>query len=140
MKLITKDIQTKIPPLYSTEHIPLDEKLVHVKYFTTWSHWTWLITEASAVVEDESGSELFTALRDFADTIEKMPGYYKLKNGEIAKVVDIYMFGWVYGDFPEWGSVSLKELQGVIGPWGLKIERDMYCDVKQIKEFREWQQ
>lgn len=28
--------------------------------------------------------------------------------------------------FPELGSVTLSELEGVQGPWGLKIERDLY--------------
>ena len=29
-------------------------------------------------------------------------------------------------DCNEWGYVSLKELQSITGPMGLKIERDLY--------------
>ena len=33
MKLLTKDILKKLPPLYGTEEIPLEEKKVIVKFF-----------------------------------------------------------------------------------------------------------
>jgi len=35
-------------------------------------------------------------------------------------------FGYVDGDFPELGYFSLRELEGVTLPFGLKIERDMH--------------
>ncbi|MFA5748122.1 MAG: DUF2958 domain-containing protein [Candidatus Absconditabacterales bacterium] len=34
-------------------------------------------------------------------------------------------FGYVIGDYQEWGCFSLKELESVQGPYGLKIERDL---------------
>ena len=40
---------------------------------------------------------------------------------------DIF-YGYVKGDHPEWGYFSLKEMESVNGPWGLKIERDMHFD------------
>ena len=35
-------------------------------------------------------------------------------------------YGYVVGDYPEWGYFSLSELESVKGPFGLKIERDLY--------------
>jgi Protein of unknown function (DUF2958) len=35
-------------------------------------------------------------------------------------------FGFTKGDYEEWGYFSLPELQSVMGPYGLKIERDLY--------------
>ena len=34
----------------------------------------------------------------------------------------------------EWGYVSLDELQSIKLPFGLRIERDMYCGEKRISE------
>ncbi len=36
------------------------------------------------------------------------------------------LFCWVYGDEPEWGYTSLLELESIQGPYGLRIERDLY--------------
>ena len=47
-------------------------------------------------------------------------------------------FGYVsiFGDInDEWGSFSLEELQSVRGPFGLGIERDLYCGEQRISEF-----
>jgi hypothetical protein len=43
MKLITKAIEKRLPPLYATEK--LDDPIVHAKLFTPDSSWTWYITE-----------------------------------------------------------------------------------------------
>ena len=50
---------------------------------------------------------------------------------------DFILFGYVIGHEREWGYFSLTELQSVTGPFGLKIERDMYFTPKpksQVKE------
>jgi hypothetical protein len=52
---------------------------------------------------------------------------------------DIF-FGLVAEFEVELGYFSLKELQGVVGPMGLPIERDMYFEAKTLKELREWHQ
>ena len=39
MKLMTKAILKKIPPLYGQEDVK--DKIVHVKFFTPWTSWTW---------------------------------------------------------------------------------------------------
>ena len=41
MKLITKDIEKKIPKLYDTENIPMEDKVAYVKYFNPINNWTW---------------------------------------------------------------------------------------------------
>jgi hypothetical protein len=50
---------------------------------------------------------------------------------------DFLMFGYVIGQEREWGYVSLNELSSVIGPWGLKIERDIYFTSKPQSQIRE---
>lgn len=37
-------------------------------------------------------------------------------------------FGFVVGDYNELGYFSLSELQSIEGPYGLKVERDLYFD------------
>ena len=41
--LLTKSIRGKLPPLYSQEEVK--DPIVHVKFFTPWSNWTWYATE-----------------------------------------------------------------------------------------------
>ena len=41
MKLITKEIQNKIPKLYETDRQPEDKKMVYIKLFCPWNKWTW---------------------------------------------------------------------------------------------------
>jgi len=45
MKLLTKDIINKVPKLYETEHLELEDKVIQVKFFTPWSNWTWYVIE-----------------------------------------------------------------------------------------------
>ncbi len=45
-------------------------------------------------------------------------------------------FGWVYGDFPELGYFSLSELQGVIDPLGMGIERDLHFTPMKLSEVK----
>jgi len=48
--------------------------------------------------------------------------------GEELENGDWLFFGFVDGDFPEYGSFLLSELVSVTLPLGLHIERDMYFD------------
>lgn len=43
MKLMTKEIEAKIPTLYSQEKV--EDPVCLVKFFTPWSHWTWYALE-----------------------------------------------------------------------------------------------
>lgn len=45
MQLMTQEIAEQLPPLGSTEHIPLEEKIVVCKFFTPDSSWSWYACE-----------------------------------------------------------------------------------------------
>ena len=45
MKLLTAEIRSKIPSLYTQEHV--EDKIVFCKFFCPWSNWTWFATEGS---------------------------------------------------------------------------------------------
>ena len=52
---------------------------------------------------------------------------------------DFIFFGYVINQEREWGYSSLNELSSVTGPFGLKIERDIYFSPKpksQVSEIR----
>ena len=43
MLLLTKAIRKELPRLYSQENI--EDPVVHCKFFTPWSNWTWYVLE-----------------------------------------------------------------------------------------------
>lgn len=49
---------------------------------------------------------------------------------------DWLFFGYVVGQDKELGYFTLSELQSVTGPFGLKIERDMYFSPKLLSEIK----
>jgi len=49
MKLLTKEILNKLPKLYSTDGIPLNEKLVVCKFFTPDSVYSYFAVEYDGV-------------------------------------------------------------------------------------------
>lgn len=80
------------------------EAVAHVKFFQPWGNWTWYALEGEPVLDDD-GSEL-----------------------------DFEFFGYVVGEFSEYGSFSLNELKSVRGPFGLNIERDMWWEPTPLKD------
>lgn len=66
MKLITEELKTQLPELYSQEEVA-DPKAV-VKFFTPDSNWTWYATEFD-------GKDTFFGL---VDGHEKELGYFSL--------------------------------------------------------------
>src|SRR5258707_13669639 len=50
MQLLTAELRSQLPPLYSQEKIP--DPVVHLKFFCPWSNWTWFATEGSAEDDD----------------------------------------------------------------------------------------
>lgn len=44
MKLLTKELEKKLPPLYSTEK-KTDDPVAVAKFFTPWTNWTWYAIE-----------------------------------------------------------------------------------------------
>lgn len=78
--------------------------IVYLKMFMPSNSWTWYATEGSAV-KDEAGHE-----------------------------IDFTFFGLVDGHEKELGYFCLSELESVIGPMGLPIERDLYFKPKPLAE------
>lgn len=103
MKLLPKEIREKLPALYSQDGKG-GKSVVHVKFFSPSSSWTWYATEGQPVLDD-SGSE-----------------------------IDFQFFGLVDGFEKELGYFNLGELESVKGPMGLPIERDLHWTPKTLQE------
>ena len=103
MKLLTKEIRKKLPPLYSQEDKG-GQAIVYAKFFTPSAQWTWYVLEGESVL-DAAGRE-----------------------------IDYRFFGLVDGHERELGYFMLSELEGVRGPFGLPIERDLYWQPKKLAE------
>jgi len=50
MQLLTAELRSQLPPLYSQEHNK--DPTVHLKFFCPWSNWTWFATEGAAEDDD----------------------------------------------------------------------------------------
>lgn len=50
MQLLTKELRQQLPPLYAQE--AEDDPVVHAKFFTPDSQWTWYVTEGSPEGDD----------------------------------------------------------------------------------------
>lgn len=74
MKLLTKQIRKKLPPLYS-QYSKGGKAVAYVKFFTPDSSWTWYATEFD-------GKDTFFGL---VDGIVKELGYFSLSELEKAK-------------------------------------------------------
>ena len=77
MKLLTKEIEKKLPAFYSTEKIPVAEKIAVCKFFTPFSNWTWY------AVEYDPSDKLFFGL---VEGIETEWGYFSLLELEGVRV------------------------------------------------------
>ena len=99
IKLLTKDLVKRLPPLYSQEDT--DDPMVVARFFTPDAQWTWYAIEGSPVDAD---------------------GYYDTDKPK----VDFCFFGLVSGIEVELGYFSLSELESARGAFGLPVERDLY--------------
>ena len=115
MKLLTKEIVSKLPALYSQENVK--DPVIVLKLFCPWSNWTWYATEGSYVC-GECGS---------CDCMD--PEHARTPK-------DMMFFGLVKGHEEELGYFSLGELEGIRGPVGLKVERDLYWKPKPLSEVK----
>ena len=79
MKLLTQEIINKLPKLYSTENIPVEQKKAVVKFFTPDSNWTWYAVEGE---KQENGDYLFYGL---VEGFEREWGYFVLSELEQAR-------------------------------------------------------
>ena len=50
MKLLIPELRASLPSLYSQEKVP--DPVVHAKFFTPDSNWTWYVTEGQAEDHD----------------------------------------------------------------------------------------
>lgn len=73
VKLTTKEVRSKLPPLRTTEHEA--DPVARVKFFTPWSNWTWYATEFD-------GEDTFFGL---VDGLESELGYFSLTELEEAR-------------------------------------------------------
>lgn len=96
MKILTKQLKSQIPALYSTEKVPMEEKIAQVKLFSPIGNGTWYILEMD---KDED-----------------------------------LCFGYVELLDNEFGYFSIKELEDINLPFGLKIERDLYFSPTPMSE------
>lgn len=106
MKLLTKEIRAKLPPLYSNDGKG-DEAMAVVKFFDPCGSWTWYATEGSYICPNH--------------------GCYDCTDpscGDPATWNDFMFFGLVDGIERELGYFSLREMQEFHGRFGLGIERD----------------
>lgn len=106
MKLLTKEIEKKLPALYSQEEV--EDPMVVVKFFDPCGSATWFIVEGGHVLPGETAEE----------------------------VGDYMMFGLCYIHEPELGYVALSELQAYKGPLGIGIERDKWFTPKRLSEVK----
>lgn len=114
MKLFTKEVQklAKKYPLYSQEKKG-DEAIVWVKFFFPASRYTLYVTEMELEILSESGNK---------------------------QIVEGSSFGYVLSPLgehcDELGYADMQELNELVGPLGLRIERDMHftpCTLGEIK-------
>ena len=50
MELLTAELRQNLPALYGQEHV--EDPIVHAKFFTPDSSWTWYVTEGSPDDDD----------------------------------------------------------------------------------------
>jgi hypothetical protein len=75
VKLLTREIQDKLPLLGSTDRLPHDEVIVQAKFFTPDAGWTWYAWEFD-------GEDLFFGL---VSGFEVEAGYFRLSELEAAR-------------------------------------------------------
>ena len=101
MKLLTKEIRKKLPPLYSTEEVPTGEKVCVVKFFDPCGSWTWYAVEYD-------GKDLFFGL---VDGLEMEWGYFSLS--ELAAVKGPFGLG-IERDL-YFGMPKMKDIEALKG-------------------------
>ncbi len=76
MQLLTTELRAQLPQLYAQEH--LTDPIVHVKFFTPDSNWTWYVTEG----QEEDGDFRFFG---YVVGFEAEWGYFLLSELESAR-------------------------------------------------------
>lgn len=120
MKLLTKDLMEQIPPIYSQQGLG-DEAIVQAKFFTPWTYWTWYVVEGEALLAGGEGTD---------------DDWVPLSAVGARAIDEVKFFGLVRGHEEELGYFVLSELEDLNGPWGLKVERDLYWDKRPLSRCR----
>ena len=115
MKLLTKKIEKALPALGSTFQMTVGELATARKLGLDSVTSCW---DAVAVVKFFTPWSSWTWYATEYDPAERL------------------FFGMVDGPDRELGYFSLDELEEVTGPWGLKIERDLYWEPATLAEIR----
>ncbi len=76
MKLLTKKLRERLPPLYAQQET--EDPMVHIKFFTPDSNWTWYVTEGNAQDDD-------FIFFGFVEGLEREWGYFALSELESAR-------------------------------------------------------
>jgi hypothetical protein len=76
MKLLTEELRAQLPRLYSQENN--EDPVVHCKFFTPWSNWTWFATEGA----QEDDEFLFFG---YVIGLEEEWGYFALSEMEAVR-------------------------------------------------------
>ena len=97
MKLLTKEIEKKLPKLYSTDEQGNNAKVV-VKFFHSRSNWTWYATEYDPDTRTFFG---------YVDGLEGELGYFNLD--ELSEVKDSWGLG-IERDMYWDSSTTLREV------------------------------
>ena len=50
MELLTDELRAQLPALYGQENE--SDAMIHAKFFTPWTGWTWFVTEGSQQEDD----------------------------------------------------------------------------------------
>jgi hypothetical protein len=96
--LVMPEITQRLPKLYATEKVPLDDKVLQVKFFNPYGSGTWYGAEADAVLLDRRQVPLSS--KDVSGA--------RLSD----KLYDVTFFGYVTGlGDDKWGYFSLRELE-----------------------------
>lgn len=97
--LLTKSDISRIPKLYETEDIEMEDKVIHAKLFTPWTNWTWY------VIECDGEDQCFGFVKGLGCEF----GYFSLS--ELASIEgpfglkverDIHFEPTIVGDTPRW--------------------------------------
>ena len=75
MKLLTKEIEKKLPPLYTNENKEPEDIQIIVKFFHPYSNWAWYATEGKA---EDNDFTFFGYVRGFDNEL----GYFSLSELE----------------------------------------------------------
>lgn len=117
-EFVTKDILKALieHPYRSQDGKGMKAKVI-ARYFNPTGTGTWYITEMADVCYTKSKDPEYI-------TYDKVD-----RNFDIKKTHDIIFFGLAeMGDGFEWGSFSMKEIAGLLLPYGMEIERDEHIE------------